>query len=54
MQKTCIEACKAGAIDFEQKEEVIEKEVGFIILATGYDLFNPLLLPQYGYGVYGM
>jgi heterodisulfide reductase subunit A len=51
-KKTCIEACKAGAIDFEQKEEVIEREVGFIILATGYDLFNPLLLPQYGYGVY--
>ena len=46
-KKACMEACKAGAIDFEQKEEVVEKEVGSIIIATGYDLFDPHLLPQY-------
>jgi len=51
-KKSCMEACKAGAIDFEQKEEVIEREVGSLILATGYDLYDPHLLPQYGYGVY--
>jgi len=51
-KKACVEACKAEAINFEQKEEVIEKEVGSIIIATGYDLFDPHLLPQYGYGVY--
>lgn len=51
-KKSCLEACKAKAIDFEQKESLIEREVGAIILATGYDLFNPHLLPQYGYGVY--
>jgi heterodisulfide reductase subunit A len=51
-KKVCVEACKAGAINFEQQEEVIEKEVGSIILATGYDLFDPHLLPQYGYGIY--
>ena len=51
-KKACMEACKAGAIDFEQKEEVVEKEVGSIIIATGYDLFDPHLLPQYGYGDY--
>lgn len=51
-KKTCVEACKAEAIHFDQKEEVIEKEVGSIILATGYDLFDPHLLPQYGYGIY--
>ncbi len=51
-KKTCVEACKAEAIVFEQKEEVIEREVGSIILATGYDPFDPHLLPQYGYGVY--
>jgi heterodisulfide reductase subunit A len=47
-KKTCVEACKAEAINFDQKEEVIEKEVGSIIIATGYDLFDPHLLPQYG------
>jgi len=45
-----VEACKAEAIHFDQKEEMIEKEVGSIIIATGYDLFDPHLLPQYGYG----
>jgi len=51
-KKTCIEACGAEAINFDQEEEVIEKEVGSIIVATGYDPFDPHLLPQYGYGVY--
>jgi len=51
-KKACIEACKAEAIRFDQKEEVIEKEIGSIIVATGYDPFDPHLLPQYGYGVY--
>jgi len=51
-KKACVEACKAEAINFEQKEEVVAKEVGSIIIATGYDLFDPHLLPQYGYGDY--
>ncbi len=51
-KEACIEACKAGAIRFDQKEEVIEKKIGSIIVATGYDPFDPHLLPQYGYGVY--
>jgi len=51
-KKACIEACKAEAIRFDQKEELIEREIGSIIVATGYDPFDPHLLPQYGYGVY--
>jgi heterodisulfide reductase subunit A len=51
-KKACVEACKAEAIDFERKEEVIEREVGSIVIATGFDLFDPRLLPQYGYGLY--
>ncbi|MGQ9647969.1 MAG: 4Fe-4S binding protein [Thermodesulfobacteriota bacterium] len=51
-KKPCAEACKAGAIDFEQREEIMEREVGSIILATGFDLYDPQALPQYGYGVY--
>jgi heterodisulfide reductase subunit A2 len=51
-KKTCVEACKAEAIRFDQKEEIVEKEVGSIIITTGYDLFDPHLLPQYGYGIY--
>ncbi len=51
-KKSCVEACKAGAIVFDQLEEVIEREVGSMILATGYDLFDPYQLSQYGYGIY--
>ena len=38
------------AIDFEQKGELVQVQVGNIILATGYDLFNCRQVPQYGYG----
>jgi len=48
----CVEACEAGAIDFEQEEKILELEVGAIIVATGYDLFDARDMPQYGYGKY--
>lgn len=50
--KKCVSACNRGAIDFEQKEVIREIEVGSIILATGFDLFDPKQAPQYGYGIY--
>ena len=46
----CVEACgDRNAINFDQKEKIIEVEVGTIIVATGYDLFNPVEKPEYGY-----
>jgi heterodisulfide reductase subunit A len=48
----CVEACDRGAIDFQQKENSIELEVGAIIVAVGYDIFDPTLKPEYGYGKY--
>ncbi len=45
----CVEACEAEAIDFEQKEEVAELNVGAIVVATGYDLLDPASLHEYGY-----
>ena len=32
--------------------EEIEVKVGSIILATGYDTFDPTRMKQYGYGTY--
>jgi heterodisulfide reductase subunit A len=49
MCKQCVEACEAEAIDFSQKEEEIEEEVGAIIVATGFDLMDPASLYEYGY-----
>ncbi|MFH1130462.1 MAG: CoB--CoM heterodisulfide reductase iron-sulfur subunit A family protein, partial [Pseudomonadota bacterium] len=48
----CVKVCDAEAIDFEQKDEMVEFDVGSIIVATGYDLFDPSKIPQYGYKQY--
>jgi heterodisulfide reductase subunit A len=48
--KACEKFCPTEAIAFDQKEETVELEVGAIIVATGYDLFDPSPLTQYGYG----
>lgn len=52
-QMGCVEACAdRKAINFDQKEEFITREVGSIVLATGFQIFDSKRLPQYGYGVY--
>jgi heterodisulfide reductase subunit A len=51
-KKTCIEACDRNAITFDMKEELVQIEVGTIILATGFKTFDASRLPQYGYGVH--
>ena len=51
-KKTCVEVCDRKAIDFKQKEEIKEIEVGTIILTTGYQTFDAHRIPFYGYGKY--
>ena len=46
----CAEVCDAGAIDLAQEETFIEREVGSIIVATGFRAFDPTALAHYGYG----
>jgi heterodisulfide reductase subunit A len=46
----CQEACERDAIDFNQKEEIVTIDVGTIVVATGFDLFDPTVKPEYGYG----
>jgi heterodisulfide reductase subunit A len=48
--RACEKFCPTNAIDFTQQEEYLTIEVGNIILATGYDLFDPRRVTQYGYG----
>ncbi len=48
--KACEKFCPTNAIDFNQQDELITVQVGNIILATGYDLFDPRRIPHYGYG----
>ena len=48
----CVDACRPGAIDFEQKDEIVSFKVGAIIVATGFDIFDAAKKPEYGYTDY--
>jgi len=45
----CKEVCGPDAIDFNDKSEEVEFDVGTIIVATGLDVFDPVALMEYGY-----
>jgi heterodisulfide reductase subunit A len=48
--KLCERACKGGAIDFNQKERIIELNVGAIIVSTGYEQIDPKVMGEYRHG----
>jgi heterodisulfide reductase subunit A len=48
----CALACPENAVDFSQHEEELTLKVGALIVATGYDPFNPEREPEFGYGRY--
>ena len=48
----CVAVCDAEAIDFYQEPEEIEIHVGAIIVACGFDSFDPSGIEEYGYGRY--
>ncbi len=45
----CVEKCEKHCIDFDMQDEIIELDVGTIIVATGMDVFDPTELDEYGY-----
>jgi heterodisulfide reductase subunit A len=50
--RACEKFCEAKAIDFEQTEKIVDLDVGSIIVATGFDAFDPSPMSQFGYGRY--
>jgi heterodisulfide reductase subunit A len=50
--KICEAVCQPDAIRYDQQEEIVEEEVGAIIVATGYDLYPIEKIPEYGGGRY--
>ncbi|MFQ6106188.1 MAG: FAD-dependent oxidoreductase [Thermoplasmata archaeon] len=50
--KACEKFCEAGAIDFNQEEEIIERDFDSIIIATGGQPYEPVERKEYGYGEY--
>jgi heterodisulfide reductase subunit A len=51
--RACEKFCEAGAINFDDEDKLIEVEVGNVILATGFQTFDPTVATQYGYGKFG-
>jgi heterodisulfide reductase subunit A len=49
--KVCEKVCPAGAIDYEQQDTLMDVEVGAIVVATGFAMWDPRKLPQYSYGL---
>lgn len=47
--EVCAKLCPADAIDYEQKEQLLNLEVGSVILATGFKTFDPSLFETYAY-----
>ena len=48
----CARVCQPKAVVYGMKEERIELHVGSVIVATGFDPFDPKRKPEFGYGVY--
>ena len=48
--QACVKFCPTGAINFEDKEKTRSLHVGSVILAPGFQAFDPSALSTYGYG----
>ncbi|MGP8248053.1 MAG: FAD-dependent oxidoreductase [Bryobacteraceae bacterium] len=48
----CVRACPAGAIDFSMRDREMELDVGAVVVASGFRLFNARAKKGYGYGRY--
>lgn len=48
--RACEKFCEAGAINFADEDKLVEVEVGNIVVATGFQTFDPSPAAQYGYG----
>lgn len=46
----CDKVCEPEAIVHDLEDKILEYDVGAIVVATGYDLYDPEKLKEYGYG----
>jgi heterodisulfide reductase subunit A len=47
----CAKTCQAEAINFDKEDRIVELNVGAIIVAAGYDVFDPGRIPEYRYNM---
>lgn len=46
----CFQACEHKCVNFADRDETVEVEVGTIVVATGVDVYDPTALTELGYG----
>jgi len=50
--RQCESACQPRAVNHAMRDEVVEVNVGAIVVATGFDPFDARSKPEFGYGQY--
>ena len=50
--RICEKVCATNAIKFDQEDEIIDVEVGAVVIATGFDIKRADFFPEYGFGKY--
>ena len=48
--ENCAKVCEPNAINYEMQDEIVEIDVGQVLISTGFDLFDASPMAQYGYG----
>ena len=48
--RACEKFCPSQAINYDDREEIVDIDVGAVILAPGYTPFDPTGMAEYGYG----
>ncbi len=48
----CAKVCPKDCISFDCKDEIEEFDIGAVVVATGFDDFDPTPMKQFGYGEY--
>ncbi|MHA2602606.1 MAG: FAD-dependent oxidoreductase, partial [Candidatus Thorarchaeota archaeon SMTZ1-83] len=47
----CAKVCPTGAIDYDMQDKITEIEVGTIVVATGFDIYDPSATREFGFSV---
>jgi heterodisulfide reductase subunit A len=50
--RICEKVCPTQAIRFDQEDQIVEVEIGAIVVATGFTVKQTDFFPEYGYGKY--
>ncbi|NLP12814.1 CoB--CoM heterodisulfide reductase iron-sulfur subunit A family protein, partial [bacterium] len=50
--RVCEKVCPTQAIRFDQEDQIVEHEVGAVVVATGFTVKETDFFPEYGYGKY--